>query len=249
MNPRVLKPSGFKHLDRAVRLCAKHGVYTILDLHTAPGGQNGGWHSDSGTHIANFWIHKDFQDRVVWLWTQLADHYKDEPWIAGYNILNEPADPSHTGLIHFYDRVERAIRAIDRRHILFLDGNTYATDFSAFPEDAKVRWPNTAYAIHDYSVFGFPKSPAPYDRTPEQRHRMLRSYQKKREWMDARGLCVWNGEWGPVYARTQYDGEKTDDINERRYNVLKDQLELYHKVSSSRINCQGCLLILHLGPP
>ena len=46
------------------------------------------------------------------------------------------------------------------------------------------------------------------------------------------GLCVWNGEWGPVYARREYDGDATDEINERRYNVLKDQLELYQKVRS-----------------
>lgn len=80
MNPRVLKPEGFKHLDRVIELCAKHGIYTILDLHTAPGGQNTDWHSDAGTHIAGFWIHKDFQDRVVWLWGELAKHYKDNTW-------------------------------------------------------------------------------------------------------------------------------------------------------------------------
>lgn len=40
MNPRVLKPQGFKHLDRVISICAQHGIYTILDLHTAPGGQN-----------------------------------------------------------------------------------------------------------------------------------------------------------------------------------------------------------------
>lgn len=36
MNPRVLKESGFKHLDRVVNLCAKYKIYTILDLHTCP---------------------------------------------------------------------------------------------------------------------------------------------------------------------------------------------------------------------
>lgn len=46
--------------------------------------------------------------------------------------------------------------------------------------------------------------------------------KRKRAWMDQGGLCVWNGEWGPVYTRREYDGEETDDINERRYNVLLD---------------------------
>jgi hypothetical protein len=40
MNPRVLKESGFKHLDRVIELCASHNIYTILDLHTAPGGKH-----------------------------------------------------------------------------------------------------------------------------------------------------------------------------------------------------------------
>ena len=40
MNPRTLKESGFKHLDRVINLCAENGIYTVLDLHAAPGGQN-----------------------------------------------------------------------------------------------------------------------------------------------------------------------------------------------------------------
>lgn len=40
MNPRVLKPEGFKWLDRVVDICAKEGIYTIIDLHAVAGGQN-----------------------------------------------------------------------------------------------------------------------------------------------------------------------------------------------------------------
>ncbi|KAH9847069.1 glycoside hydrolase [Lenzites betulinus] len=228
MNPRVLKPEGFKHLDRVIDLCAKHGIYTILDLHTAPGGQNTDWHADAGTHIANFWTHKDFQDRIVWLWEELAKHYVGNTWIAGYNPLNEPTDPYHTRIIDVYDRLYGAIRAIDPHHALFLDGNTFASDFSHFG-DAHKRWENVAYSIHDYSVFGFPAAPEPYTSTEVQLHRLRRSYEKKRQWMDERGLCVWNGEWGPVYARKEYEGERTDAINTERYQVLKDQLAIYNK--------------------
>ncbi|OBZ72766.1 putative glucan 1,3-beta-glucosidase A [Grifola frondosa] len=228
MNPRVLKPEGFKHLDRVIDLCAAHGIYTILDLHTAPGGQNTDWHSDAGTHLANFWAHKDFQDRAVWLWGALAEHYAGNTWIAGYNPLNEPTDARHTRLIAFYDRVYAAIRAADPHHALFLDGNTFASDFSHFG-DAHKKWENVAYSIHDYSIFGFPSSPEAYVSSDVQRRRLRRSYEKKRAWMDERGLCVWNGEWGPVYARTEYDGEKTAAVNTERYQVLKDQLDIYNK--------------------
>ena len=56
MNPRVLKESGFKHLDRVINICANEGIYAILDMHTVPGGQSPGWHADSTTSYAAFWV-------------------------------------------------------------------------------------------------------------------------------------------------------------------------------------------------
>ena len=229
MNPRVLKKEGFKHLDRVVDLCAKHGIYTILDLHTAPGGQNTDWHSDNGGHIANFWNHKDHQDRVVWLWEQLAVHYKDNKWIAGYNPLNEPTDTKHARLVEYYDRLYDAIRGIDAHHILFLDGNTFASDFTHFGDEYVKKWENISYSIHDYSRFGFPNSPERYVGSDGQVRALVKTYERKKAWLDQRGLCVWNGEWGPVYARVEYDGDATEDINKSRIRLLKDQLALYNR--------------------
>ena len=37
-------------------------------------------HSDQPTHVAPFFDHKDFQDRSVWLWSELAKHYKENPY-------------------------------------------------------------------------------------------------------------------------------------------------------------------------
>ncbi|KAK0502509.1 glycoside hydrolase family 5 protein [Armillaria luteobubalina] len=224
-NPRVLKREGFHHLDRVISLCAKHSIYTIIDMHTAPGAQSGGWHADGGTHIANFWKHKDFQDRFVWLWTEIAYHYKDNEWVTGYNLMNEPADPHPTmaRLMEVYDRLCTAIQSVDPNHIIFLDGNTFASDFTKFPENVKERWgENVVYAIHDYSLYGFPKSKEAYVGSDEQKAKLQAVYKRKRRWMDDRGLCVWNGEWGPVYARKEYDGRR----NRRN---KQGELELYNK--------------------
>ncbi|KAF5350113.1 hypothetical protein D9756_009212 [Leucocoprinus leucothites] len=242
--PRVLKSNAFAHLDRVISICAAHSIYTVIDMHSAPGGQSGGWHCDSGTHIANFWRHKDFQDRLVWLWEMIAEKYKDNKWIAGYNLINEPADPSGWGrtdvggkdgkrqleLVHVYDRLVEAVRNIDDKHIIFLDGNTFAADFTQFPDDvAEGRWSNAAFSIHDYAIYGFPNSPGLYVGSDEQKERLLKTYERKRKWMDERGLCVWNGEWGPVYARKEYDGENWDEVNKARLKVVRDQLEIYNK--------------------
>lgn len=144
-------------------------------------------------------------------------------------------------MVQWYDRVHKAIRAIDPDHTIFFDGNTFASDFSHFG-DAHKSWENTAYSIHDYSVFGFPASSEAYVGSDEQKKRLRRSYEKKREWMDERKLCVWNGEWGPVYARKQYEGAATESINESRYKVLEDQLEIYKQVTRSLIptSIYGC---------
>lgn len=39
-NPSVIKQEGFRLVDRIVDACASEGIYTILDMHTLPGGQN-----------------------------------------------------------------------------------------------------------------------------------------------------------------------------------------------------------------
>ena len=212
-----------------IDLCAKHDIYTILDLHAAPGGKNTDWHSDHGEHIANFWNHKDHQDRAVWLWEKLATHYKVNKWIAGYNPLNEPTEPKHIRLVEYYDPLSDAIRKIDAHHILFLDGNTFASGFTHFSGGYVKKRENTSHSIHDYSRFWFPGS-EPYDGSGSRVRHLTGAYEEKREWLDKRGLCVWNGEWGPVYARKEYEGDATDAINNSRICLLKDQLAIYNRV-------------------
>jgi hypothetical protein len=80
--PFELLEAGFERLDRAIRLCGEHGIYSVIDLHAVPGAQNQHWHSDNPTHVAAFWLHPHFQDRVVHLWEALADRFKDRPELA-----------------------------------------------------------------------------------------------------------------------------------------------------------------------
>ena len=107
--PFEIKPEGFELLDRVVDACARHGIHTILDLHAVPGAQNQHWHSDNPTHWAHFWTHRHFQDRVVGLWEALAEHYRGNPWVAGYNPVNEPGDAVGEAIGPFYRRLEAAI--------------------------------------------------------------------------------------------------------------------------------------------
>jgi endoglucanase len=217
--PMELREDGFRLLDRAVDACARNGLYTVLDLHAAPGYHNQRWHSDNPTHRSFFWAHRHFQDRVVHLWEALADRYRGNPWVAGYNPLNEPADSDGETIGPFYRRLYDAIRAIDPDHVIFLDGNRHATEFDLFRDP----WPGTVYTVHDYALAGFADSgdyPGVSRGQYVDRAFLENRFRKRAEYMLATGTPIWVGEFGPVYSGDPH----RDDA---RYRVLADQLAIY----------------------
>jgi hypothetical protein len=192
-------------------------------MHTVPGGQNPDWHSDNPSNYAAFWDFKDHQDRTIWLWEQLAIHYKDNAWVAGYNPMNEPCDPEHHRLPEFYDRFEPAIRKIDPHHILWLDGNTFAMEWKGFEHVL----PNCAYALHDYTTMGFPTGER-FQGTAEQKKKLENQFLRKAEFQHGHKAVAWNGEFGPVYSDPRMDSNAAE-INQERYNLLGAQLAIYDK--------------------
>jgi len=192
-------------------------------MHTVPGGQNPDWHSDNPSSYASFWDHKDHQDRTIWLWCEIAKHYKDNAWVAGYNPINEPCDPLHYRLPAFYDRLEPIIRGIDPDHILWLDGNTFAMEWKCFEHVL----PNSAYALHDYSQMGFPTGER-FKGTPDQLSKVESQFLRKASFMQTKKVLAWNGEFGPVYANPDLDAD-AEEINQERYNLLGAQLSVYDK--------------------
>ena len=225
MNPGVIKKDAFKYLDKVIELCAKHQIYTIIDLHSLPGCQNQHWHSDNSTGKALFWIYKEFQDRVVHLWEVIAEHYKDQPWVAGYDLINEPADPTGEKVFPYYKCLRDAIRKVDPKHILFLEGDRYATDFDKFTEV----WDNVVYTNHDYAMPGFISGgdyPGYTNGVYYDKKVLEQDFLKKSEFMFSHHVPLWVGEFGPVYT-----GNPEKD--EMRYRVLKDQLAYYDKYKVS----------------
>lgn len=214
--PFTIKPDGFRHLDRAIEALGRHGVYSIVDLHALPGAQNHHWHSDNPTHVPAFWQHPHFQDRVVHLWQAIAAHYRDSPWVAGYNLLNEPADESRTVVGPFYRRLIAAIREVDPDHPVFLDGNTYATEFDIFDDPFE----NAVYTLHDYVPAGLGRS-REYDRGAAEAKFLERSRRARET-----GTPILVGEFGPIYT-----GDPEED--RLRQRILDDQLDLYGRYDAS----------------
>ncbi|HXK08537.1 MAG TPA: cellulase family glycosylhydrolase [Vicinamibacteria bacterium] len=140
------RPEGFAFLDRVVDWCERQRLWLFLDLHCAPGGQNAANISDSDG-VARLYTDPADEDATAALWEEIAARYRDRVAVGGYDLLNEPVFDRGPDVARLFERLTRAIRRVDGRHLVLVEGNTWATDFSIFgaPFDG-----NLAYSFHKY---------------------------------------------------------------------------------------------------
>ena len=142
-------PMGYAIIDELISWCEPYNMYIILDMHCAPGGQNGGPISDSdGT--ARLWLEESNKELTIQIWKEIATYYSNNTLIGGYDLINEPVLPGGVSLEEFkqlYVDITNAIREVDTNHLLFIEGNWYGTDFAGLtpPWDE-----NMSYSFHKY---------------------------------------------------------------------------------------------------
>jgi aryl-phospho-beta-D-glucosidase BglC (GH1 family) len=232
-SPFSYREEGFERLRRALDLCGRNGLYAIIDLHSAPGWQNPDWHCDNMSRTALLWSHPHFAERTGRLWSELAARFHDHPALGGYDLLNEPATNTpyerddYTSLNVLYSRLVKAVRDVDPRHLIFLEGNMFGSRFEQLdiPDTHNVVW-----SFHDYGPAQV--GPGPYPGMYRDR------------WIDAdvlaevihglpgprfaarHGVPLWVGEFGAVFAGPP---EETDD----RLRALDDQIAVFESAGWS----------------
>jgi endoglucanase len=150
--PGVWLEPGFELLDRVIRWSKEDGLYVILDMHCAPGGQTGANIDDSWGYP---WLYEspEAQQRVALVWRRIAERYRSEPAVLGYDLMNEPLPDRpefrkyHTMLEPILKRITAAIRQVDPNHVVILEGSNWDTSFGDFgpPFDSKA-----VYSFHKY---------------------------------------------------------------------------------------------------
>jgi hypothetical protein len=145
---------GFARVDSVVEWCRKYGLFLILDMHDAPGGQTGDNIDDSYGYP---WLFRSRESQELFcdIWKRIANHYKDEPVILGYELINEPiapyfgdVDELNTLLEGVHKMAVSAIREVDRNHIILLGGSQWNSNFAPFTDwkyDDKIM-----YTCHRY---------------------------------------------------------------------------------------------------
>jgi endoglucanase len=151
---------GFKMTDDLLKWCKDNKIYLILDLHAAPGGQgNDANISDNDKSKPSLWESEENQKKTIALWKKLAERYKDEPWIGGYDLINEPNinftgknpngtdEMSNAPLWKLQKEITEAIRQVDKKHIIFLEGNGWGNNYNGL---IPIWDQNMAFSFHKY---------------------------------------------------------------------------------------------------
>ncbi len=155
---------GFAMTDSLLAWCKANKMYLILDLHGAPGGQGNDLNiSDRDPSLPSLWQSEANQHKMIELWKKLAQRYANEPWIGAYDIINEPnwgfenaddkngcGETKNAPLRKLMMDVTTAIRAIDKRHIIIIEGNCWGNNYKGvFP-----LWDNNiVVSFHKYWSF------------------------------------------------------------------------------------------------
>ena len=147
----------FAYLDWFMEEAAKNELYVVLDLHGAPGSQNGFEHSGTEDRVAELWTSEENVAATVELWKFVSKHYTETrpelgKWIATYDILNEPTYEYNTITTKecwdVFDQIYDVIRANGDNHVVTMEG---CWDFGKLPDPAEYGWENVQYEYHWYN--------------------------------------------------------------------------------------------------
>lgn len=138
--------TGFEMTDALLEWCRANRIYLILDLHAAPGGQGKDANiSDYDPAKPSLWESEENRRKTVALWRKLAERYANDPWMGGYDILNEPnwtfegrdkngrEDVSNAPIWALYRDITTAIRSVDANHLVIVEGNGWGNNYNGFP--------------------------------------------------------------------------------------------------------------------
>ena len=161
---------GFELTDSLLAWCKVNHIYLILDLHAAPGGQGNDLNiSDRDSSTPSLWQSEANQQKTIALWEKLAERYKNEEWIGGYDILNEPnwgfTDPvndrngikeqNNKPIKKLFQQLTTAIRSVDKNHIIIIEGNGWGNNYNGIlPTWDK----NMVLSFHKYWDYNKPEN-------------------------------------------------------------------------------------------
>lgn len=152
---------GFAMTDSLINWCKANHMYVILDMHAAPGGQGkDAAISDADPSKPTLWESSANKAKLIALWKKLAERYANEPWVGGYDLINEPnwsftsggnqngcSENTNAPLRQMYVDITNAIRQVDTKHLIIIEGNCWGNNYNGV---LPVWDNNMALSFHKY---------------------------------------------------------------------------------------------------
>ncbi|WP_263366758.1 glycoside hydrolase family 5 protein [Edaphobacter bradus] len=148
------RSDAFTELDWLVTNATSRGLYVIIDMHGVVGSQSTS--GDTGQQNTNqYWTNSDDQGNTAYMWSQIANHYKGNLTIAGYDLMNEPTGaPSDQDVINAYNNLYKSVRSADPDHMIFMEGTWGSWNWNMLPNPSQYGWTNVVYEMHEYQFNG-----------------------------------------------------------------------------------------------
>lgn len=220
---QVTYASSLPYLERAMDWAATHSLQVLLDLHTAPGSQNG--FDNGGITGVLQWPQGDNIATTVAIIDRIAEQFADHPALWGIEVLNEPGWSVDLNLIQSYYR--DAYAAI-RRHdadvwIGFHDGfRGYLYDqWRSFFDTGDFH--NVFFDVHLYQTFG--DQWATYDIHDHIAHVLDEQAANIVRYEDIVPVIV--GEWSLGLQMNVYEGFDSTSQDRIRIAYANAQLQVY----------------------
>ncbi|XP_027179994.1 probable glucan 1,3-beta-glucosidase A [Coffea eugenioides] len=209
-------------LDNAFSWALAYSIKCIIDLHAAPGSQNGMEHSASRDGTTG-WSSPDFILQTLDVIEFLASRYAQHPSLLGIELLNEPwaATVPLDVLVSFYEQGYQIVRKYSSSaYVIFCQRIGDADPFELY--QANLGSINTVVDLHYYNMFDPSFSNmstlANIEFIYKSRESQIQALNS------ANGPLVFVGEW--VNEWNQTTGTQTD-----YQNFGTAQLEVYNAAS------------------
>lgn len=145
---------GIEILDKAFEWAAETGLGVVLDLHAAPGCQNG---FDNGgiKDVCEWHTDQAFIDHSLWVLESLAERYHGHPALHAIEVLNEPRWDVDTEILKRYNtegyhRIRKYCQP-DKVAVVFHDGFRSHREYLGFMKEPEFE--NVVFDIHRYQCF------------------------------------------------------------------------------------------------
>ncbi len=139
-NPGKYKQEGWEWLEKNIVWARKYGVALILDMHVPPGGYQ------SWGYSGPFWgSNNKYRTRLNNLWKAIAKRYKDEPFVAAYDLINEPSPKNNKQWENYTQELVDEIRTVDKNHLIIVE--------EAFTDDTAPFILNDDNIMYDFHIY------------------------------------------------------------------------------------------------